>query len=354
MDSATAYDSGPLFVAIFGLGLFVVATTHHLTELSRIGGASGPLVAFALDGLPALSLVGGGLYLSNQDFTAENDWRVFLATVGGASVVVAVIGIGILVRAREGRPISEPTFQLLIGATSGSVAGFAAGYFYATSMERASRASKAMSTLSFTNSVLRHDIKNDMTVVRGRARAITDADPGDELIAESARTIDRQVDEVLDVIDSTSSIAETLSDDPDYEPIDVAEIARSVVGNQDEMLAASITVDSPESASIYGNDAVRTIVSNLVENGVEHNDAADPRVHVDVDLDPQHVVVRVLDNGPGVPEETKGTLFDPRPDDTGRGGLHVVATLVENFGGEIRVEDNEPRGAVFVVEFPRA
>jgi signal transduction histidine kinase len=353
MDRATVYESGPLFVAVIGLGLFMVAASHHLTELAQVGETRGPLVAFALDGLPALSLVGGGLYLSGQDFTPENDWRVFLATVAGASIVGGIIGVGILVRAGEGRPISEPTFQLLIGATTGSIAGFVAGFFYATSMERATRASKAMSTLSFTNSVLRHDIKNDMTVVRGRARVIADADPCEDLVAESARTIDGQVDEVLDVIDSTSSIAETLSDDPDYEPIDVADITRGVASNQNDMLPASISVDAPESAMVYGNDAVRTVISNLVENGVEHNDATDPQVHVGVTTDAQHVILRVLDNGPGVSEKQKATLFDRRPDDTGGGGLHVVATLVENFGGEIRVEDNEPRGTVFVVEFPR-
>lgn len=354
MRRATIYEAGPIFVAIFGLGLFTVAASHHLTEIMQVGEVRGPIVAFTLDGVPALSLVGGGYYLSKQDFAPKHNWRVFLTTVAGAVIVGGVIGIGMLVRAQEGRAVSEPLFQLLIGATSGSVAGFVAGFLYATSMEKATRASKAMSTLSFTNSVLRHDIKNDMTVIRGRARVIIDADPATELIAESARTIDRQVDEVLDVIDSTSSIAETLSEEPDYEPVDIAEIARTVAESHDDTLPASISVDAPESAEIYGNDAVRTVLANLVENGVEHNDAADPCVHIDISQEPEHVRVRVMDNGPGVSQTEKTRLFDHRPGDTGGGGLHVVSTLVENFGGEIRIEDNEPRGTVFEITFPRA
>ena len=353
MNQEAVYETGPLLVAVVGLGLFAVAASHHLTEVGRVEQVRGPLVAFALDGLPALALVGGGLHLRNQAFDPVNRWRVLLASVAGGAIVTGVIGLGILVRAQEGRPISEPTFQLLIGATAGSIAGFVAGYFYAASLERTTRATKAMSTLSFTNSVLRHDIKNDMTVIRGRARVITDAQPDDEIVAESAQTIDTQVGEVLDVIDTTSAIAETLSDDPEYEPVDIAEMARTVARSKGETFAATITVDAPDRAEVRANDAVRTVLSNLVENSVEHNDASDPRAHVEVTIHPDRVCVRVLDNGPGVPDEMKPRLFDPRPDDTGGGGLHVVATLVENFGGEIRVEDNEPRGSVFVVELPR-
>ncbi|MFW6265471.1 MAG: sensor histidine kinase [Halanaeroarchaeum sp.] len=353
MNRATVYETGPLLIAFVGLALFAVAASHHLTEVMRIEDASGPLVAFTLDGVPALGLVAGGVYLSRQGFDPENDWRVLLATVAGGSIVIGIIGLGILVRAQEGQPVSEPAFQLLIGATAGSVAGFVAGFFYASSMERATQASKAETTLGFTNSVLRHDIKNDMTVIRGRARAILDAHPEDDIVAESARTIDSQVDEVLEVIDSTSAIAETLSDDPDYEAIDIADIAREVVERQAATLPATVTVDAPEAAAIHGNDAVRTVLSNLTENAVEHNDAENPRVHVAVEVDAETVWVRVSDNGPGIADSQKRTLFDPRPADTGRGGLHVVSTLVENFGGDIRVEDNEPRGSVFVVEFPR-
>ena len=354
MERAAVYETGPIFVAAIGLALFAVAGSHHLTEVTEVSHVRGPLVAFAVDGLPALSLVAGAYALSKRGFSAENNWRVFLGTAAGGAIVTGVIGLGILVRFQEGRPISEPAFQLLVGATAGSVAGFVAGYFYAISMERATRASNAMSTLSFTNSVLRHDIRNDMTVIRGRARVIADADPEDDLIVESAETIDTQVDEVLGVIDSTSAIAETLSDDPDYEKVNIARVARSVAESKANAFPATITVDTPEEASIYANDAVRTILSNLVENSVEHNDAPEPCVHLEVTHRPEHVCVRVIDNGPGVPEEMQSRLFDPRPEDTARGGLNVVSTLVENFGGEIRVEDNEPRGTVFVVELPQA
>jgi signal transduction histidine kinase len=63
---------------------------------------------------------------------------------------------------------------------------------------------------------------------------------------------------------------------------------------------------------------------------------------------------RIADNGPGVPDEQKERIFEEGEkgidsEDTGL-GLHLVRTLVDRYGGDVRVEDNEPEGSVFVAE----
>jgi signal transduction histidine kinase len=201
--------------------------------------------------------------------------------------------------------------------------------------------------------VLRHDIKNDMTVIKGRANVITEADPEAELVTESAQIIDRQVGKVLNVIDSTSAISAAISEDPDFEAVDLAAVVEEVVDHSQDSLPGTVTADVPDSAPVLANDAVRTVVSNLIENAIEHNDTDEPSVHVTVEPEAETVRLCVHDNGPGIPDERKRTVFEPRPDDTGRGGLNVVSTLVESYGGEIRIQDNQPRGSVFVVTFPR-
>jgi len=87
------------------------------------------------------------------------------------------------------------------------------------------------------------------------------------------------------------------------------------------------------------------VVDNLVENAAEHNDADDPRVAVAVDPREDAVRLEVRDNGPGVPDDV---LADAD------GGLDLVATLVDHYGGELHVSENEPRGTVFAVDLPRA
>jgi signal transduction histidine kinase len=68
------------------------------------------------------------------------------------------------------------------------------------------------------------------------------------------------------------------------------------------------------------------------------------------------VLVRVADDGPGIPDEHGAQLFSADTkglDSDGTGmGLYLVERLIDIYGGEVRVEDNTPRGAVFVVELP--
>ena len=65
--------------------------------------------------------------------------------------------------------------------------------------------------------------------------------------------------------------------------------------------------------------------------------------------------MEVKDNGPGVKDKDKLRLFEPsfstKKSGTGL-GLAIASTIVADHGGYIRVRDNEPTGAAFVVELP--
>jgi signal transduction histidine kinase len=103
---------------------------------------------------------------------------------------------------------------------------------------------------------------------------------------------------------------------------------------------------------VTANDGIRSVVDNLLENAVEHNDAADPHVEVAVTVGAETVRLVVTDNGPGIPDQLKQSLFDPGEDGFG-GGLSLVYTLVTGYGGEVSVADADPSGTRFVVELPR-
>ena len=66
-------------------------------------------------------------------------------------------------------------------------------------------------------------------------------------------------------------------------------------------------------------------------------------------------LISVADDGPGIPAADRDRLFEPyfsrREGGTGL-GLAIVSAIANDHGGSVRMRDNEPRGAVFVLEFP--
>lgn len=98
------------------------------------------------------------------------------------------------------------------------------------------------------------------------------------------------------------------------------------------------------------------VFSNLLLNAVKHNDRSAPRIRVSVETDDETATVHVADNGPGVPEGQRDTLFER---DTDRGsshglGLYLVRTLVERYGGSVELTETGPEGSVFTVTLPSA
>ncbi|WP_321168916.1 HAMP domain-containing sensor histidine kinase [Halorubrum sp. CBA1125] len=110
--------------------------------------------------------------------------------------------------------------------------------------------------------------------------------------------------------------------------------------------------------TVHANEMLASVFRNLLNNAVQHNDTETPTVTVTCEEDDDRVRIRVADDGPGVADDRKTAVFgkgEKGIDSAGSGiGLYLVDRLTTQFGGDVWVEDNEPRGAVFVVELPKA
>lgn len=90
-----------------------------------------------------------------------------------------------------------------------------------------------------------------------------------------------------------------------------------------------------------------------ITNAIQHNDKEVPEVTVSATTDDETVLIRVADNGPGISDARKSETFKQgkiglNSEGTGL-GLYLVETLVNRYGGDVQVEDNDPEGTVFVV-----
>jgi len=353
MDRSRVWGRAPLAVMCVGAVLFLSALLQHTRELLVLGEITGPLLALLVDGTPALALTYGGYRLSRTDLPPRGSWTVLVWSLSGVVLFVAAMGATFVVRIAEGRTVAEPTFPLLVAANAGGIAGLIAGYYNARAREDARRSRTVNNALAFINELIRHDLRNDLNVIRGHADLIADADPGVVPDAADADTVAEKSDEALSRIETSRIIADTLVGDPELEPTDLVPVVTEMGTRTNDAFDATIETDLPDGAMVTANAGIRSVVDNLLENAVEHNDADDPRVDVAVTIEGDTVRLTVTDNGPGIPDDLKESLFEPDGEGSG-GGLSLVYTLVTGYGGDVRVADADPRGSRFVVDLPRA
>ncbi|MBN9326487.1 MAG: histidine kinase, partial [Cellulomonas sp.] len=119
-----------------------------------------------------------------------------------------------------------------------------------------------------------------------------------------------------------------------------------------------LTIDVPEDLPLVRADAglLERAVANLVENALRYTSAP---VRVVAGALPGSVVLRVVDQGPGVPDEDKPAMFTAfqRLGDNPRGhglglGLAVARGFVEANGGTLDAEDTPGGGLTMVVTLP--
>ncbi|KPN30887.1 sensory histidine kinase AtoS [Halolamina pelagica] len=214
--------------------------------------------------------------------------------------------------------------------------------------------------LEALNRVVRHDIRNDMAVIRGWAETLPPH--VDDSGQEALDRVLRKSEHVIELTETAREFVESLSGEqtPDLGATDLRrhlETELEAVRETHPDAECRLDGDIP-TVSVQGNEMLSSVFRNLLENAVRHNDSDSPEVTVEAIEDADTVRVRVADNGPGVPDDEKERIFgkgEKGLDSPGSGiGLYLVHTLTQQFGGDVRVEDNDPRGAVFVVELPKA
>jgi PAS domain S-box-containing protein len=209
--------------------------------------------------------------------------------------------------------------------------------------------------LELLNQVLRHDIRNDLQLVMAYAEMLEDHvdEAGEEYLTGIRESAENAVE--------LTSTARNLSEVMLQSNIENTSVPlRMVVDQQvDEVRAsysdASVRVDdSVPSVNVVANTMLGSVFRNLLKNAIQHNDKPVPEVTVSATDHGDHVTVRIADNGPGIPDDAKETIFgkgEKGLESGGTGiGLYLVQSLVESYGGQVHVEDNDPDGSVFTVE----
>jgi signal transduction histidine kinase len=210
--------------------------------------------------------------------------------------------------------------------------------------------------LELLNSLLRHEIQNAITVIRSRAEHLVETGP--ESQANIAATIYERSDDVATLVDRFRLLLDAFGEEGPAETVDVAAIARERV---DALRAVHpevhVDIDAPETCHAIGDEALPVVLDNLLHNAVDHNDGESPTVSVSVQAGDESVTICVVDDGPGIPDEFKPSIFQRGDTATNSAsdsgfGLFFVETMIERYGGSIAVTDAATGGAKFELTLP--
>jgi len=122
----------------------------------------------------------------------------------------------------------------------------------------------------------------------------------------------------------------------------------------------SITLDDGHGDTIETDvQKLEQVISNLVSNAIKYTPKGG-RVHLHADVAEDHVTFRVSDDGNGIPESIKDSLFEAYSTEETSGhndgiglGLWISRTFTDALGGAIDVESNPGEGTTFTVRIPR-
>lgn len=203
-----------------------------------------------------------------------------------------------------------------------------------------------------------HDLRTPLTsiIAAGAALDSPSATPAErhelsEAVVEEGHRLSRMVENLLDVSRLESGKAE-----PHREPVDLPgllEAARHSIGAGGGVVKLALDQDLPPLSADPAQ--LERAFANLLDNAVVHGEGQP--VLVRSRLVGPRLVVRVVDRGPGIPENDRERIFEPfyragNGGGNGSGlGLAIARGFIEANGGEVEVESLPGQGSSFVVSF---
>ncbi|MCH7477031.1 MAG: PAS domain-containing protein, partial [SAR324 cluster bacterium] len=208
-----------------------------------------------------------------------------------------------------------------------------------------------------------HEIKNPLTPIqlsaqRIRRKYLHNGGGEDGILDQSTQTIIREVTSLKKMVNEFSHFAQL----PESQPVpgDLNKVIREVAGLYESGLPEHVQIDLKLEPNLpplpLDREQMKRVFSNLIDNAVASLPASRRgRITISTALNPEAntIVVEVIDDGTGVPEEVRDRLFEPyaTSKEGGTGlGLTIVNQIVSDHFGYIRYSERKPRGSVFSIE----
>lgn len=194
-----------------------------------------------------------------------------------------------------------------------------------------------------------HDLRTPLTRLRLRVESIDDDQLRQRLVED--------LDEMSNMIRGALSVFRGLNDDEAAVPVDINELALELQRQHAELGGEVGIVGTARAPYVAKPLALKRCLGNLVQNAIRHG----VRATVQID-DGAQLIVRVLDEGPGIPEDMLEKVFEPffrleqsRNRDTGGTGLglSIARDIAQAHGGSLSLHNRQSGGLEARLTLPR-
>lgn len=195
--------------------------------------------------------------------------------------------------------------------------------------------------LLLINKILRHDIANNLAVMRSAVRLYRKNSEESMLIE-----VENRVNKCINTIRNQRNLEEKLVNTTNFKRYTLDEIGNSLTQSH-----ADIKINVIGKGEFYVDEAITSVFDNLLNNSILHGKASS--IDISIKSNEDHYEIRFADNGIGIPDKIKDRIFEEGfiYGETGHTGigLHIVKNTIERYGGQVFVENNKLQGTTFVI-----
>ncbi|WP_319506812.1 ATP-binding protein [uncultured Methanolobus sp.] len=204
---------------------------------------------------------------------------------------------------------------------------------------------KLAEMLRVTNRILRHDIANDLNIITMALNLFEEQ--GDE---KYLSMIKNAAYKGASLIENVKELDQVSTGEMQLELLAVKSLVDGVISKHTAEF--NVTGD----CIVMADKALSSVLDNIISNALIHGNAS--KVDIEIMSHNDTCEISIVDNGTGISDEVKSRVFDEgykygKSGNTGF-GLYIVRKTVERYDGTVRVEDNKPTGAKFVIELNAA
>ncbi len=207
-----------------------------------------------------------------------------------------------------------------------------------------------------------HEIKNPLTPMRLILQHLQrswkeDPETREQQLEKLSKILIEQIDNLSKIAGEFSNFAKMPV--PKNQKVILSPVVHNVARLFGKTENITITVKTKYSEKLYiwaDREQISRVFINLVKNAIQSiPEGKQGKIDILIDKDNNNAIIKIKDNGKGVPEEIRDRLFQPNftTKSSGMGmGLAIAKNIITTSGGTISYETELDKGSLFIVELP--